>query len=98
MVHLTSGERIGLLSRASISIPVLRLETLGGVVFGLPTLEVGNVAQILLCRCSGVGLMLIVVSSVPIAIRMAIIVMSISSMMKISSMVTVSVSTILAGS
>ena len=82
MVHLTSGEGIGLLaSRASISIPVLRLRAIGGVVSGFPALETGNVAQILLCRCSGVGLMLIVVSSVPIAIPMAIMVVSIPSMM-----------------
>ena len=46
-----------------------------------PALEAGNVAQILLCRCSGVGLMLIIVSSVPIAIPMAIMVVSIPSMM-----------------
>ena len=81
MVHLTSGKRIWLLSRASIAIPVLRLGTFGGVVSGLPALETSNVAQILLCRCSGVGVMLIVVSSVSIAIPMAIMVVSIPSMM-----------------
>ena len=81
MIHLTSGERIGLLSRASISVPLLRLRAIGGVVSGFPALEAGNVAQILLCRCSRVGLMLIVVSSVPIAIPMAIMVVSIPSMM-----------------
>ena len=48
---------------------------------GFPALEASNVAQILLYRCSGVGLMLIVVSSVPIAIPMAIMVVSIPSMM-----------------
>ena len=82
MVHLTSGEGIGLLaSKASITIPVLGLRAIGGIVSGLPTLEAGNVAQILLSRCSGVGVMLIVVSSIPIAIPMAIMVVSISSMM-----------------
>ena len=82
MVHLTSGEGIGLpASRASITVPVLCLGTLSGVVSGFPAPETGNVAQILLCRCSGVGLMLIVVSSVPIAIPMAIMVVSIPSMM-----------------
>ena len=82
MVHLTTGEGIGLLaSRASISVPVLGLRAIGGIMSSFPALEAGNVAQILLCQCSGVGAMLIAVSSVPIAIPMSIMVVSIPSMM-----------------
>ena len=82
MVHLTSGERIGLLaSRASIVVPILRLGTFGGIVSGFPTFEAGNVTQIFLGGCCGVGMIPIPVSSIPIAIPMAIMVMSIATML-----------------
>ena len=70
MIRLTSSERIGLPSRASITIHIVRFGTFGGVVSGFPALEVGNVTQIFVCGCCGVGMILIVVSSIPIAISM----------------------------
>ena len=68
MVHLTSGERLGLLSRASITISILCLRTFGGVVSGLPALEIGNVTQVFLGGCRGVGTALTIASSILITI------------------------------
>ena len=71
MVHLTSGERVGLLSRASIAISILCFRTFSGVMSGLPALETSNVNQILLGGCRGVGTALTVASSIPITILRA---------------------------
>ena len=99
MVHLASGEGVGLLaSGAFVAVPVLHLWALGGVVSCLLALETGDVAQILLRPCSGVGTILISVSSIPIAILMAIMVMSITSMMRMTTMVMMVVPSILNGS
>ena len=71
MVHLTSGERVGLISRTSIAIPIICCRTFSGVVSGLPALEIGNVTQIFLGGCRGVGTALTVDSSIPITILRA---------------------------
>ena len=75
MVHLTSGERVGLLSRASIVVIILCLRTIIGVVSSLPALETSNVTQILLGGCRGVGTALATVSSIPISILRATVLM-----------------------
>ena len=74
MVHLTSGERVGLLSRTSIAISILYFRAFSGVVYGLPALETSNVTQILLGGCRGVGTVLAVASSIPITIFRATVV------------------------
>ena len=74
MIHLPSGERIGLLSRASISISILYLKTIIGVVSSLPALETSNVTQILLGGCCWVGTALTVAPSIPISILRATLV------------------------
>ena len=71
MVHLTSGEEVGLLSRTSVAISILCFRTFSGVVSGLPALETSNVTQILLGGCRGVGTVLTIASSIPIAILRA---------------------------
>ena len=75
MVHLTSGEGVGLLSRTSVAISILCFRTFSGVMSGLPALETSNVTQILLGGCRGVGTVLTVASSIPIAILRATVVM-----------------------
>ena len=71
MIHLPSGERVGFLSRASIAIAILYLRTIIGIVSSLPTLETGNVTQTLLGGGCWVGTALTVVSSTPITILCA---------------------------
>jgi hypothetical protein len=76
------SEGVGLLaSRSSISIPILHLRTIGGIVPCVLALEIDDVAQILLCWCYWVGTMLIAISTIPIAIPLAIMVISITSML-----------------
>ena len=58
VIHLTSGERVGLLSKAFIAIPVLGLRAISGIVSGFPALETRNVTQIFLCGCCGAGTIL----------------------------------------
>ena len=74
MVHLTSGERVGLLSRTSGAISIHCFRTFSGVVSRLPALETSNVTQILLGGCRGVGTTLTVASSIPITILRATVV------------------------
>ena len=74
MVHLTFGEGVGILPSASIAITILCFRALSGVVSSLPALETSNVTQILLGGCSGVGTVLTVVSSIPISILRATVV------------------------
>lgn len=74
MVHLTSGEGVGLLSRTSNTVSILGFRTFTGIVFDLPSLETTNVTQILLGGCRGVGTVLTVASSIPIAILRATVV------------------------
>ena len=74
VVHLTSSEGVGLLSRTSIAISILCFRTFNGVVSGLLALETTNVTQILLGGCRGVGTILIVASSIPIAFLRATVV------------------------
>ena len=82
------SERIGLLaSRTSIAIPILQLGTLIGVVSYLLALEAGDVTQILPHWGSRVGMMVVAVPSIPIAILMAIVVVSIASMLRMTTMV-----------
>ena len=64
VVHLTSSERVGLLSRTSVAISILCFRTFNGVVSGISTLETSNVTHILLGGCRGVGRVLTVASSV----------------------------------
>ena len=71
MIRLTSGERVRLLSRASIVISIMCLRTFNGVVFGLPPLETGNMTQIFLGGCCGIGMTLTIASSIPITILRA---------------------------
>ena len=75
MVHLPSGERVWLLSRASISVTILYLTTIIGVVSSLPALVTGDMAQVLLSGCCWVGTVLVAASSIPISILRATMVM-----------------------
>ena len=75
MVHLSSGERVGLLPRASISIAILQLRTIIGVVSSLPALVTGDMTQVLLSGRCWVGTVLVVVSSIPISILRATMIM-----------------------
>ena len=74
MVHLTFGEGVGLLCRTSIAISILCFRTFSGVISGLSALETSNVTQIPLGWCRGVGTVLTVASSIPIAILRATVV------------------------
>ena len=71
VVHPTSGEGVGLLSSAPITVSILRFRALRGIVSSLPTLETSNVTQILLGGCHGVGMVLTIAASIPIAILWA---------------------------
>ena len=75
MVHLTSGEGIGLLPRASIPIAILQLRTIVGVMPSLPALVTGDMTQILLSGCCWVGTVLVAACSIPISILGATVVM-----------------------
>ena len=74
MVHLAFGEGVGLLCRTSIAISILCFRTFSAIMSGLPALETSNVAQIPLGWCCGVGTVLTVASSIPIAILRATVV------------------------
>ena len=87
MVHLTSGEGIGLLPRASIAVAILQLRTIVGIVPSLPALETGNVTLILLGGCGWVRAVLIAACSIPVSILGAIVVMGTSSIVSVASMV-----------
>ena len=75
MVHLYSGERVGLLPRFSISIIILQLRAIIGVVSSLPALVTGDMTRVLLSRCCWIRMVLAVASSIPISILGAIVVM-----------------------
>ena len=92
MVHLSSVERVCLLPRDPIAISILRFRTFSGIMSGLPALETGNVTQIPLGWCCGVGTVLTVTSSIPIAIFRATVVVRTSSIGIMASMVMVNVS------
>ena len=68
MVHLTSGEGIGLLPRVSISIAILQLRAVVGVVPSLPPLVTDNMAQVLLGRGCWVGAVLATAYSILVSI------------------------------
>ena len=87
MVHLTSGEGIGLLPRTSIAISILCFGTLGGVVAGLPALETSNVTLVLLGGCGWVRAVLIAACSIPVPILGATVVMQTPSIVGMASMV-----------
>ena len=74
MVHPTFGEGVGLLGRTSIAISILRFRTFSGIISGLLALETGDMTQILLGECRGVGTVLTATSSIPIAILRATVV------------------------
>ena len=84
------SERIGLLA-SRIPIFILRLRTLIGVVTCLLALEAGDVTQIFLHWCRRVEMLLIAIPSIAIAIAIAMlvamVVLSISSMLNVASMV-----------
>jgi hypothetical protein len=88
MVYMPLSERVGLLaSRTPIAISILQLGTIIGVVSCFLALEAGDVTQILPHWGSRAGTLVIVVSSIPIAILMAIVVVSIASMLEMTTMV-----------
>ena len=87
MVHLTFGEGVGILCITSIAISILGLRTFSGIMSGLPALETGNVAQIPLGWCCGVGTVLAATSSIPTAILGATVVVRTCSIVRMSSMV-----------
>ena len=90
MIHMPLSERIGLLASRipiAISISILRLRELIGVVTCLLALEAGDVTQLLLHRCRRAEMLLIAISSIAIAMLVTMVVVSISSMLKVTSMV-----------
>ena len=68
MVHLTFGERVGLLGRTPIAISILCFRTLIGIVSSLPALETCNVTLVLLGGCGWVRAVLATACSIPISI------------------------------
>ncbi len=87
MIHLSPGERAGLLSRASIAITILCLRAVISVVSGLPALETSNLTQILLGERCSVRAVLIAACSIPVSILGATVIMRISYIVGMASMV-----------
>ena len=93
------SERIRhLASRTPIAISILQLGTLVGVVPYFLALEAGDVTQILPHEGSRAVTLVIAISSIPIAILVAIVVVSIASMLKMTTMVMMVVPSKLTGS
>src|SRR3954463_11472279 len=94
MIHMPLSERIRLLASRipiAISISILCLRTLIGVVPCLLAFEASDVTQIFLHWCRRVEMLLIAIPSIAtaiaIAMLVAMVVMSISSMLNVTSMV-----------
>ena len=90
VVHPTFGEGGGFLRRTSIAISILCFRTFSGIMSVLLALETGNVVQIPLGWCCGVGTVLTAASSIPNAILGATVVVRYCSIVRMSSMVMAS--------
>ena len=78
---MSSGERVGLLPRASIAISILSFRTLISIISSLLALVASDLAQISLSWGRSVGTVLSVASSIPITILVAIMVVRATSSM-----------------
>ena len=68
VVHLSSVERVQLLPRASIAIPILAFRIFIGLMSGLLALKASDLTQNSLRWCLGVGMVLAIASSIPVTI------------------------------
>ena len=93
VVHLTFGERVGLLGRTSIAISILRFRTFSRIMSNLLALKASDLAQVPLGWGRWVGAVLSVAScSIPVSILGTIVVVETPSIVNMASMVMMGMS------